>query len=627
MVAGRRLEPTPSGASPFSSTGSGGLATLRALPEVFQYTRHALELVWATSRRLTVALALLTLFAGVLPAGIAYVGALIVDAVVAAIAVHRDTGATELTTALGYVALEGLLVAALAAVQRGLSTCQSLLRAQLGQRVNEMILEKAVTLELRHFEDSEFYDKLTRARREASSRPLSLVMRSFGLVQNGIALVSYGTLLAQFSPWAVAVLILAGLPAFVVEAKFSGDAFRLFRWRSPETRMQLYLETVLAREDHAKEVKLFELGPLLLERYRAIFQKVFKEDRALTIRRDTWGFFLGLLSTAAFYAAYAWIAVSAVRGQITLGEMTMYVLLFRQGQAAVSASLAAIGGMYEDNLYLSTLYDYLDTPVEIATGSARSGPDPADGVRFEHVSFTYPDASEPAVSDVSFQLKPGQSLALVGENGSGKTTLIKLLTRLYKPSAGRITLDGLELGEWDPSVLRRRVAVIFQDFARYQLEVGENIGVGDVEHFEDEARWRAAADLSTAAPFIEELPAGYHTQLGKWFREGRELSGGQWQKIALARAFMREGADILVLDEPTAAMDARAEAEVFEQFRELARDRMVILISHRFSTVRRADQILVIQGGHILEYGDHDALMRLGGHYANLFTLQARGYR
>ena len=583
--------------------------------------------MWSTSRRLTVALALLTLVAGVLPAAIAYIGALIVDAVVAAIAAHGASGAVDLDAVLGYVAMEGLLVAAMAATQRGLSTCQSLLRAQLGQRVNEMILEKALTLELRHFEDSEFYDKLTRARREASVRPLSLVMRSFGLVQNGIALVSYGALLWQFSPWAVLVLLVAGLPSFVAEAKFSGDAFRLFRWRSPETRMQMYLETVLAREDHAKEVQLFGLGPLLLDRYRAIFRKVFKEDRALTIRRDTWGFFLGLISTAAFYAAYAWIAVSAVRGEITLGQMTMYVLLFRQGQAAVSASLAAISGMYEDNLYLSTLYDYLDTPVDAPSGTAGAGPAPGDGVRFDGVSFTYPGATEPAVSEVSFHLQPGHSLALVGENGSGKTTLIKLLTRLYVPSAGRITLDGLDLAEWNPAALRRRVAVIFQDFARYQLKVGENIGVGDVAHFDDEARWREAAELATASPFVDELPAGYQTQLGKWFKDGRELSGGQWQKIALARAFIREGADILVLDEPTAAMDARAEAQVFAQFRELARERMVILISHRFSTVRMADQILVIQGGRILEQGNHEALMQLDGHYAHLFTLQARGYR
>jgi ATP-binding cassette subfamily B protein len=610
-----------------AGNGAGAQTTLRALPDVFRYTRHAITLVWETSRPLTIALALLTLAGGVLPAGVAWVGARIVDAVVAAIAAHASGATTMLPDVLAWVALEGALVAALAAVQRGISTCQQLLRAQLGQRVNEMILEKALTLELRHFEDSEFYDKLTRARREASSRPLSLVMRSFGLVQNAVALVSFGALLAQFSPWAVAVLLLAGLPSFIAEGKFSGDAFRLFRWRSPETRMQIYLETVIAREDHAKEVKLFGLGPMLLDRYRAIFKKVFAEDRALTIRRDTWGFFLGLVGTAAFYCAYAWVAVSAVRGRITLGEMTMYVLLFRQGQAAVSAALAAIGGMYEDNLYLSTLYEYLDTPVDDPAGHATQGPDPGDGVRFEGVSFTYPDATEPAVRGVSFHLRPGQSLALVGENGSGKTTIIKLLTRLYTPTSGRITLDGLDLAEWKPAALRSRVGVIFQDFARYQLTVGENIGAGDVEHFEDEARWRHAGDLAAATHFVEDLPQGFGTQLGKWFKDGRELSGGQWQKIALARAFMREGADILVLDEPTAAMDARAEAAIFEQFRALASERMVILISHRFSTVRMADQILVIQGGQVLESGSHEELMRLDGHYAHLFSLQARGYR
>ena len=631
MVAGRRLHPSDrspkTGTRPAAPPPDGSLAGLRGLGEVFHYTRHALDLVWSTSRRLTFALALLTLLAGVLPAAIAYIGAQIVDAVVAAISARHATGVQDLAHVLGYVAIEGLLVAAMAAAQRGLSTCQSLLRAQLGQRVNEMILEKALTLDLRHFEDSEFYDKLTRARREASSRPLSLVMSSFGLVQNAVALLSFGTLLARFSPWAVAVLLLAGLPSFVAEAKFSGDAFRLFRWRSPETRMQMYLETVIAREDHAKEVKLFELGPRLLDRYRAIFRKVFREDRELTIRRDTWGFFLGLVSTGAFYGAYAWVAVSAVRGYITLGQMTMYVLLFRQGQSAVSASLSAIGGMYEDNLYLSTLYEYLDTPVTPARGTATIGVAPGTGLHFENVSFTYPGSTEPAVRDVSFTLQPGESLALVGENGSGKTTLIKLLTRLYTPDTGRITLDGLDLDDWNPAALRRRVGVIFQDFARYQLKVGENIGAGDVTHFEDEARWRDAAQLGMAAPFIEELPAGYETQLGKWFKEGRELSGGQWQKIALSRAFMREGADLLVLDEPTAAMDARAEAKVFEQFQALARDRMVILISHRFSTVRMADQILVIEQGRVLERGSHEELMRLGGHYAGLFALQARGYQ
>ena len=596
---------------------------LRRALGVFAYSRRALELVWTTSRPLTLTLAVLTILAGILPAAIAYIGQLIVDGVVTAM----NTTQPDTRRVMMLILAEAGVVIAVAACQRGISASQSLLRALLGQRVNVMILEKALTLQLTHFEDSEFYDKMTQARREASSRPLSLVTRTFGLAQNTLSLVSYGVLLFAFSPWAVLILLAAGLPSFFAEAKFSGDRFRLFRWRSPDTRMQMYLETVIAREDGVKEVKLFQLGPRLLQRYRDIFHKLFREDRKLTLRRDMWGFGLGLISTAAFYGAYAWIVMTTVYGEITLGAMTMYLMLFRQGQSAVAAILTSISGMYEDNLYVSNLYDYLEQPVISRSGTREEGPDPSRGLELEHVSFAYPGAESNALEDVSLQIRPGESLAVVGENGSGKTTLIKLLTRLYEPTGGRVLLDGLPLQEWNIEALRQRVGVIFQDFGRYQFSVGENIGAGDVRYIDDAERWAEAAESGMAAPFIDNLPQGYETQLGRWFKDGRELSGGEWQKIALSRAFMRSNADILVLDEPTAAMDAASEAAIFEHFRKMSQKKMTILISHRFSTVRAADQIIVIHNGRIQERGSHESLMAEDGQYADLFRLQAKGYQ
>lgn len=593
----------------------------------FRYSRRAIELVWQTSKQLTIGLAVLTLFAGVLPAIAAYIGQLIVDAVVLAISIFKESDQIESWPVMRLVILEALVIATLAACQRGILAIQSLLKAQLGHRVNVIILEKALTLQMSHFEDSEFYDKLTRARREASSRPLSLVTRTFGLIQNAISLFSYAMLLIQFSPVMLAVLVVGALPVFFAETKFSGDAFRLFRWRSPETRMQLYLETVLAREDSAKEVKLFQLGPLLLKRYQAIYKKIYKADRDLTLRRDFWGFVLGLIGTLAFYGAYGWIVLATITLKITLGQMTMYLAVFKQGQMAVSASLSAISGMYEDNLYLSNLYEYLEQETTVPEGTAVEGPDPADGIRFENVSFSYPGADQTVLEDINLHLKPGTSLALVGENGSGKTTLIKLLTRLYLPSTGRITLDGLDIREWKAESLRRRIGVIFQDFVRYQLLVGENVGAGDVGSFLDEFRWREASEKGMASDFIQRLPLSYKTQLGRWFKDGQELSGGQWQKIALSRAFMRDQADILVLDEPTASMDARAEATIFERFQQYSTDKIAILISHRFSTVRMADQIAVMDRGKIIEYGSHQQLLEADGQYAKLFNLQAKGYQ
>ena len=591
---------------------------------VFRQLRHGVALVWTTSRGLSFALGFLSLVAGVMPAAIAWVGKLIVDSVVQA----AQTGAADdQRAALTWVIVELGLVVLLAAAQRGLTTCQQLLRALLGQRVNEMILEKALTLDLAAFEDSELYDRMTRARREASQRPLSLVMRSFQLAQHSFSLIAYSGLLLQLSVWALVILVVAAVPSFFVETRFSATAFRLFTWRAPETRKQNYLEVLLAREDFAKEVKLFDLGSVFLGRYRDIFEELYAEDRALTLRRGIWGLVLGLLSTVAFYGAYAWIALETIAKRITLGDMTMYLLVFKQGQAALASILASIGGMYEDSLYLSNLYEYLDYEAPDEGGTAVVGPMPGDGIRFEHVSFSYPGADAPALDDVSLHLRPGRKLALVGENGAGKTTLIKLLTRLYRPSEGRIVLDGLELDAWDLDALRKRIGVIFQDFVRYQLAAGENVGVGDVRGFSDPDRWRTAAEKGMAHDFIDRLPEGYETQLGRWFEDGQELSLGQWQKVALSRAFMRDEADILVLDEPTASMDAEAEATVFERFGRLAEDKMVILISHRFSTVRMADEIVVLERGTVTERGTHETLMSANGQYAHLFTLQAAGYR
>jgi ATP-binding cassette, subfamily B, bacterial len=518
-------------------------------------------------------------------------------------------------------------VITLAVTTRLLGMLRSLLRQQLGQRINVEILEKALTLELAQFEDSEIYDKMTRARREASSRPLSLVSQTFELGQSLVTLIGLGVLLAAFSPLALAVLVAAAIPPFIAELKFSGDAFRLARWRTPETREQLYVETVLAREDHAKEVKLFGLGRRFLDRYVAIFNRLYASDRALTIRRAIWSIGLGTIGQAAFYGMYLWIALSTISGDISIGAMTMYVVVFKQAQSAMTSALGDIGGMYEDNLYLSLLYEFLDTPTMAPGGTATQGTKPGDGVRFEAVSFTYPGSHEAALDGIDLHIPPGSKLAIVGDNGSGKTTLIKLLTRMYEPTRGRITLDGRDLREWAPSALHRRIGVIFQDFVRYQLTVGENIGAGDDRAYDDRDRWDDAADRGLAKPVIQTLPDRYDTQLGKWFRNGRELSLGQWQKVALARSFMRRDADILVLDEPTASMDAEAEVKIFERFRELTDDKIAIVISHRFSTVRMADQIIVLDRGRIIERGSHEGLVTDGGRYATLFNLQAQGYR
>jgi ATP-binding cassette subfamily B protein len=627
------------------------------LKSSFEHTPRTLGLVWRSSSAGTVAIGCLTLACAVIPLGIAWAGKQIIDAVV------RHSG--EAT--LHWVLVELGLVAALALGSQGLSLARTIVGARLGVDINVAILEKAILLDLRYFEDSEFYDGLTKARREASVRPLSVVTRCFQLGQSVVTLLGYVALLVHFSALAVGGLLLAAIPATVAELRFSGHAFRLRNWRSPDARRLIYLEHVLANDEHAKEVKLFGLGPLLLGRYRTLAETFYGEDRTLAVKRARWSFALSLLATTAFYGCYAWMALAAARGELSLGEMTLYMVAFRQGQQAFQSMLASLGGMYEDNLYMSNLFAFLDgtlaeklpalasatdaasAPKTEATPSivnAQATPSPPTastgdhaangavatarrderGIRFEHVGFRYPGNDEWALRDVDIFIPRGESLALVGQNGAGKTTFIKLLTRLYDPTEGRVLLDGKDLRDHDVEELRRRVGVIFQDFAQYQLLVRENIGFGSVEHLDDDAQIGRAVDHGGASEVVASLKSGLETPLGRWFRNGVELSGGQWQKVALARAFMREGADILVLDEPTAALDAEAEHAVFERFRRLTEGRTSILISHRFPTVRMADRIVVIEKGRVVEQGTHAELVAADGRYAHLFSLQAQGY-
>ena len=594
---------------------------------VFRYSAVAMRIVWDTSAPLMIAMALTTLIVGLLPAAIASVGGLFVDAVAGALGNSGVTTDSAKSEALTFVYIEVGLVLLMTAAQQANTVCQAVLRVLLGNKINVMILEKALTLELAHFEDAEYYDKLVRARREASSRPLSLVTKTFDLIRNVISLIAIGAFLFQFSPYAVLLLSIAGVPAFIAEAKFSGEAFRVNKRRSAERRMQIYLEMVLTREDGVKEVKLLQLGKIFLQRYIDIFLAIYKEDRSLVLRRGIWGYGLGIIASGAFYFAYGWVGFAAIAGAITIGQMTMYIAQFRLGQSAVTSSLTSVNGMYEDNLYLSNLTEYLEHEVPEQSGSLHGGPMPEDGIRFDNVSFFYPGSDVPALDNVSLHITPGESLAIVGENGSGKTTLIKLLTRLYTPTHGKISLEGLPLEEWDIDTLRRKIGVIFQDFARYQLIVGENIGIGDADNLDSENEIEIAAKKGMADEFVRDLPSGYKTQLGTWFKDGKELSGGQWQKVALSRAFMRSKADILILDEPTAAIDAKAEADIFAHFAELTANRISIIISHRFSTVRRADHIIVLEKAQIMEQGSHEELLELGGQYATLFKLQAEGYQ
>ncbi len=621
-MAGRPPHSRPPAAAPRSL---GDL--IRGAREVFRQIPGTLRLVWEADRRGTALVAVLTLFLALLPAGIAWVGKLIVDGVVTS---ARSGGAADRERVVVLVAVELLLMAVQLSAGRLLSLRRELLRAGLGNRVNEAILEKALELELRHFEDADVYDKMQNARREASSRPLSLVMQVFGIAQNAVTLAALSGLLLRLSPASVLVIVAASVPAFLAEARLSADSFRLWTWRAPEGRRLNYLEWILTRDSHVKEVKVFGLGPLVLSRYRALFSKFFDEDRRLAIRRMRAGLAFGALSLAAFYAMYALMASRAARAEISLGDLTLYIAVFRQGQGAIQAVLQGIGGLYEDALFMSNLFDYLAIPTGGEAARVSPPRSPARGrpgvLELDQVSFRYPGTSEWALRDLSLAIAPGEKLGLVGENGAGKSTLVKLILRLYDPTEGAIRWGGVDLRDMDPADLRGRIGAVFQDFVRYQFTAAENVGLGSPAHLADRRRIEEAARRGGAAALVEALPSGWDTVLGGWFEKGHELSAGQWQKLAVARAFMREEAELLVFDEPTAAIDAAAEHELFERFQALAADRTAIVISHRFSTVRIADRIAVLHAGRLEELGSHRELVARGGRYAHLFGLQAQGY-
>jgi ATP-binding cassette, subfamily B, bacterial len=636
------------------------------------FIRRALGLVWKASPVLTSVYGVLVLVGAVLGPAIALAGKHIVDAVVAG---SRDETVRWVLVELG-------LVLGQATIGRAGGLVRSVLGSRLGNDINIAILERAQRLELRHFEDPEFYDRLTRARREASSRPLSLVSETFSLVQSVLTLGGYAALLIRFSPLVVLALMVATIPATIAEMKYSKQGFRMRNWRSPDARRLTYLEYILANDKHAKEMKLFGLGPLFLGRYKELAERFHVEDSRLMIRRTVVTYALSLLATLTFYGAYAAMAVLAALKKLTLGNMTMYVMAFRSGQQSFQSILSGIGSIYEHNLYMSNLFAYLDADLDAELGKAKaegivvksvngaagsskalvprdeaagassrararvseSAPGPGAeppvgdgagfgaephherGIRLVDVSFRYPGQEKWVLRHVNLFISEGQSVAIVGQNGAGKTTLIKLVSRLYRPTEGHILLDGKDLEDWDRDALLSRFGVVFQDFNQYQLKFGENVGVGAVQHLDDEERIVRAANRGGAELVLANLAEGIETPLGRWFQDGVELSGGQWQKIALARGFMREDADILVLDEPTAALDAEAEHAVFERFQQLTQDRTTIIISHRFPTVRMADRILVVEDGEIKEDGTHDDLLAASKTYARLYRLQAQGY-
>ncbi|MBX7191915.1 MAG: ABC transporter ATP-binding protein/permease [Sandaracinaceae bacterium] len=561
-----------------------------------------------------------------LPIAIAWVGKEIVDAVVAALdhgAGAVPEGITE--RALAWVAIECALVVAKLVTGQGLGYLAEILRGKLALHVDLLVADKAARLSIAHFEDPEFLDVLERARKDASWRPLEMITHGISLTRQLVTVGGFAALLVGFSPIAVAALLFASLP-FFAEAHFSGVDFERRRARTEAERKSGYYAQSLTSDHLAKEMKLFGLASLFRARLVAMRELLLAGDTDFAWRRGLWVTALGAISSLVFYAVLGWIVVLATTGSITLGAMTLYLTVFRQAQTAFQGAMSSLARAWGDSLYMSNLFEYLALRDERGEGGGvvEVPTDPPE-IRFESVTFQYPGIDKRSLEEVSLTIPKGQVVALVGPNGAGKTTLIKLLTGLHRPSEGVIRIDGEDVASMDLSALRSRIGVVFQDFAHYHLTAAENVGIGWAPRVEDREAIEKAASEGDADSILRGLPKGYDTQLGRWFG-GEQLSIGQWQRVALARAFMRRSG-LLVLDEPTAALDAESEARIFERFRELARGRTALLVTHRFSTVRMADRIVVLDGGRIVEDGTHAELLARGGLYARMFQAQAEGYR